>query len=374
MSKYLPDKQKTNLATIRAAFAALEHDLDDIRASIEAAAVREAPELPADIARTSDIPAPQDLTPICQRVDELTAVLDKIVDTIPDDTAINTLADARAGAKVGPVKGRLTQLWNDLAAEKTRIDDIESELPAIRTAAQEALGRSCPSPSSQTDLSPVHKAVGELSARLDDTDASILQIVRMANEDSAHDMIDDLARVQSTIREDLSETRRWVADLGRSWQRHRSDVRDMIDAIPAPVPAVLEARDDPELGNLQASIAEIRVTIDALRERIPDVSGVAMATDIPDVSGMRSELAGVRTAIQALSARTCPAPADLTHIETRLAAIEAKPCPPPLDLSEILARLDAIESRQCPAPVDLSQIQKDIATLSEKLDAITGGE
>lgn len=134
MSKYLPDKQKTNLPAIRAAFDALESDLDTIRSMIEAIP---AAELPDDLAVKSDIPEPPDLMPICTRVDELTVLVDKLADMIPDESSIQSVADARAGAKVGPVKGRLTQLWQDLSEEKARVDELVKATSTITTIKQD---------------------------------------------------------------------------------------------------------------------------------------------------------------------------------------------------------------------------------------------
>ena len=371
MSKYLPDKQKTNLPAIRAAFDALEDDMDAIRAMIEAIP---ATELPDDLATKSDIPEPPDLVPICTRVDELTVVMDKLADIIPDEASIQTIADARAGAKVGPVKGRLTQLWNDLAEEKNRIDAIEATLPGIRDAAQTAASRQCPEPPDVVDVPPIRADIDALAARIDAADHAIKNLSAAANSDDTRDMVDAVAVAQKALREDLTETRRWLADMGKAWQRHKAEVRGIVDELPDSLPAPTMV-DDTAIEGLRADITHVKADLACMADRIPSVAGLAGIADIPDVSGLRAELDGLRTAVQAISSRSCPS-VDLSAIESRLSAIEHRQCPV-VDVTTIMSRLDALESRQCPdvpATQNLEPIMASINTLETRIDEITGGD
>ncbi len=283
-------KKLTNIPALSASVAALAADLERLKSSMPTP-----PALPDDLVRQSDIPEPPDLAPICQRVDDLAAVADKLADMIPTESTISEIADARAGSRVGPVKGRLTQLWNDLAAEKARVDALDESL-------------------------------GQLS----------------------------------TIRSELSETRRWLSDMGTAWQSHKRHVEHQVSAIEA-------AHQAPALGDDSGCTAAIRDLADR-------IAAIESAISEHDPTG---EIAGIRSAVQDIASRQCPV-VDLSGVESRLSDVESRQCPAPVDISGVLARLDALESRHCPdvsgQSSAITSIVADIAAIKQTLSDITGGD
>lgn len=313
---------KLTLPTLAAAINDLAAELERIRADM--------PQVPDDLVRVSDIPdipAPPDLSPLSDRIESLARTVEDLASVMPDESSIQSVADARAGARVGPVKGRLTQLWNDLSAEKARIDAIEASLPGVRDAVQSVVSRECPYVPERVDIAPIRADVESLAARLDSMGQSISAISETISNDTIHGQIDGIIATQKTIREDITETRMWLADMGKAWQRHRAETRDIItesqNKTMEPTPT-----NDPAIDDLRSGIARLQSELSYMADRIPNTEGLAMMSDIPDVSELRAEVDGVRTAIHALSARQCPV-VDLSGIEKRLMALERKECPNP---------------------------------------------
>lgn len=168
MSKYLPDQQKTNLATIRRAFGDLESDLAGYAEAIERLETAGQP----------------DISGIIERLDELSARCAHLDESVPSDKKISEIASGKAGERIGPVKGHVTQLWESLAEKDGRIDDNVHAIQDLRTDVQAVARRSCP----------------------------------------------DNAPQLAALRADLQETRQWLADLGRAWQAHRAELADHVAA------------------------------------------------------------------------------------------------------------------------------------------------
>jgi hypothetical protein len=143
----------------------LQGAVSDLRASL-AAATEAVPDIVPITRRMDELDSAivavgeriPDIAPIAQRIDDMAVVMDKIVDMIPDKKAIADIA----GTRLCTISEQVQRLWDALAA------------------------RTCPDP---VDLRPVVQAIEEIK------------------------------HTQVTIRTDLTETRQWLADLGRVVQR-----------------------------------------------------------------------------------------------------------------------------------------------------------
>lgn len=178
-----------------------------------------------DLALAEDIPAVPDLAPLAERVLSAEKELVALADRIPDDETITSIADARAGARVGPVKGRLTQLWTSLGAEADRIDAIRSDISEINEGVLAVQSRKCPAipdPPEPVDVDAIASALASLADRCERVEDD-MESMRRAIRSAAHSAdVDELTARQASLREALTETRRWLADLGRKVQGGKS--------------------------------------------------------------------------------------------------------------------------------------------------------
>jgi hypothetical protein len=206
----------------------LDRRIADLAARIpDVSGVAMAADIPdiTGLARTSDIPAVPDLAPLAERVLSVEKELADLADRIPDDETITSIADARAGARVGPVKGRLTQLWASLGAEADRIDAIRSDISEIKESLLAVQSRKCPAiPDSPepVDVAAIASALASLAGRCEQIENDMESMRRAIQCAAPSEAVDDLAARQASIRETLTETRRWLADLGRKVQGGKS--------------------------------------------------------------------------------------------------------------------------------------------------------
>jgi hypothetical protein len=204
-----------------------------------------------------------------------------------------------------------------------------------------------------------------------------------------HAKIQELATEAAAIRADLTETRQWIADLGRSWQAHRaetsqrvSELADMIDAIPEPVPVEIDERPDQDIIDLRNAISEMRSSIAELTESVPDTAPIAQRVDelahaivavgerIPD-KGEIAEISDQVTRLwDALAARTCPDPVDLRPViqaidETKRdqEILSNRTCPQPVDLAPVMQAIDEIKHTQSTIRAGLTETRQWLADL-----------
>jgi hypothetical protein len=288
-----------------------------------------------------------------------------------------------------------------------RIDDLSRTVDALQQKPEPE-----PLPADIARLSDIPEPLDQLplAAKIEELQREIEEVQETARTSPVTDRLAELsAAVESqatqtaSIRDDLTETRRWLAEMGRAWQSHKSTVVEQVSAVTARVAELravspdLVARIDQDLAGLADAVhaldvraAEISATIPALPDDIALLSNIPAPVDLSEILDRVGSLA---ERVVAVESRTCPDVPDLEPViaDIRIAqrAVDDLPddlarlsdIPSPVDLSavraqieEISTRLDTLASRPCPEIPDIAPVAAEVAELRETINDIIGGE
>jgi hypothetical protein len=188
-------------------------------------------EAAARAAGEREIPSPVDLRPVESRLADVEHALTRLKNDLPGPPEPTDLT---------PVHDALAILRDDMAAQSARLADVAESVPTL--PADLVRRPDIPDP---VDLAPTLELLDQLAARQTATEKTV-----------------------EAIRSDVTETRRWLADLGRTWQNHQSRIAEQVSGLSTRLDT-LASRPCPEIPDIAPVAAEVA----ELRETINDIIG-----------------------------------------------------------------------------------------------------
>jgi hypothetical protein len=240
---------------------------------------------------------------------------------------------------------------------------------------------------SKPSLPTLAAAINELSAEIESLKHRPEQTLL------APQAIEEIKHTQVTIRTDLTETRQWLADLGRAWQAHReettrrvSEIAGIIDAIPEPVPVEIDERPDQDIVDLQGAVSDLRASLAAATEAVPDIvpitrrmdeldsAIVAVGERIPDIAPIAQRIDDMAVVMDKIVDMIPDKKAIADIAGTRLCtiseqvqrlwdALAARTCPDPVDLRPVVQAIEEIKHTQVTIRTDLTETRQWLADL-----------